>query len=52
MEWLDAMRAVLDARQALLDARAAREASLARLEEWVGVDLATLARDPEVSHAQ
>jgi outer membrane protein TolC len=52
MEWLDAMRAALDARLALLDARAAREASLARLEEWVGVDLVTLAPAPEVSHVQ
>ncbi len=52
VEWLDAMRAVVDARSALLEARAARESSLARVEEWLGVDLETLGKNPEVSHVR
>jgi outer membrane protein TolC len=49
MEWLDAMRAVIDTRRALLDARAARETSLARVEEWIGFDLEMPLKAPEVS---
>ncbi|MBL8859535.1 MAG: TolC family protein [Planctomycetes bacterium] len=49
MEWIDAMRAVIDARLALLAARAAREVSLARLEEWMGIDWGTLVKTWEVS---
>lgn len=52
MEWIEALGAVVETRLALLDARAAREASLARLEEWMGVDWATLVQGPEVSHVR
>lgn len=49
-EWLEVARTALLARMALLDARAARETSLARIEEWIGVDLETLAVKAQVKH--
>jgi outer membrane protein TolC len=48
-EWLDALRTELDAKTALLAARAARESSLARIEEIAGIDFETLAPSTEVS---
>lgn len=49
-EWLEGLRAELEAQTALVEARAARETSLARLEELVGVDFETLANKAQVNH--
>jgi len=42
IEWLDALRAENDVKTAQIAARATRETSLARLQEWVGIDIASI----------
>lgn len=48
LEWLDALRAENDVDTAEIAARAARETSLVRLQEWVGLDLAAIDSGLEV----
>jgi cobalt-zinc-cadmium efflux system outer membrane protein len=48
MEWLDALRAENEVRTGLIAARAEQALALARLQEWIGVDLATVDANGEV----
>jgi outer membrane protein, heavy metal efflux system len=48
-EWLEALFTQVDAETALVAARAARESSLARIEEMVGVDFETFPTESEVN---
>ncbi len=50
LEWIDSQRAELDARLAGFEARAAREMSLARIEELSGIGIENAVPQVEVAH--